>query len=176
MWLTTDLTYSFQPYPSLVWIIEVWTHCYFIEQQERKAFRASVGPMIWRFGGGQMTSLLHLFTLWSDGYCFFIHALDLWAQGQPLRWRKRRDQLLSALDMTGPDMQWEPWRHCCTTGKQSLKNSLCIQREEGPERLVTLPEVIQHLKVMLHWRREEKVTTEDELVGWHHRRDGREFE
>ena len=26
------------------------------------------------------------------------------------------------------------------------------------------------------WRREEKGTTEDEMVGWHHRRDGREFE
>ena len=27
-----------------------------------------------------------------------------------------------------------------------------------------------------HWRREEKGMTEDEMVGWHHRLDGREFE
>ena len=27
-----------------------------------------------------------------------------------------------------------------------------------------------------YWRREEKVTTEDEMVGWHHRLDGHEFE
>ena len=26
------------------------------------------------------------------------------------------------------------------------------------------------------WRQEEKETTEDEMVGWHHRRDGHEFE
>ena len=26
------------------------------------------------------------------------------------------------------------------------------------------------------WRWEEKGTTEDEMVGWHHRRDGNEFE
>ena len=26
------------------------------------------------------------------------------------------------------------------------------------------------------WRQEEKGTTEDEMVGWHHRLDGREFE
>ena len=26
------------------------------------------------------------------------------------------------------------------------------------------------------WRREEKGTTEDEMVGWHHRSDGHEFE
>ena len=26
------------------------------------------------------------------------------------------------------------------------------------------------------WRQEEKVTTEDEMVGWHHRLDGHEFE
>jgi len=26
------------------------------------------------------------------------------------------------------------------------------------------------------WRQEEKGTTEDEMVGWHHRFDGREFE
>ena len=26
------------------------------------------------------------------------------------------------------------------------------------------------------WRREEKGTIEDEMVGWHHRRDGHEFE
>ena len=25
------------------------------------------------------------------------------------------------------------------------------------------------------WRREEKGTTEDEMVGWHHRLDGHEF-
>ena len=26
------------------------------------------------------------------------------------------------------------------------------------------------------WRREEKGTTEDEMVGWHHQLDGHEFE
>ena len=26
------------------------------------------------------------------------------------------------------------------------------------------------------WRKEEKGTTEDDMVGWHHRLDGREFE
>ena len=26
------------------------------------------------------------------------------------------------------------------------------------------------------WRREEKGTTEDEMAGWHHQRDGHEFE
>ena len=26
------------------------------------------------------------------------------------------------------------------------------------------------------WRQEEKGMTEDEMVGWHHQRDGREFE
>ena len=26
------------------------------------------------------------------------------------------------------------------------------------------------------WRQEEKETTEDEMVGWHHHRDGHEFE
>ena len=26
------------------------------------------------------------------------------------------------------------------------------------------------------WRQEEKGTTEDEMAGWHHRLDGREFE
>ena len=27
-----------------------------------------------------------------------------------------------------------------------------------------------------HWRQEEKGTTEDEMVGWHHRLDGHGFE
>ena len=27
-----------------------------------------------------------------------------------------------------------------------------------------------------HWGQEEKGTTEDEMAGWHHRLDGREFE
>ena len=27
-----------------------------------------------------------------------------------------------------------------------------------------------------HWEQEEKGTTEDEMAGWHHRLDGREFE
>ena len=29
---------------------------------------------------------------------------------------------------------------------------------------------------MKDWRQEEKGTTEDEMVGWHHRLDGHEFE
>jgi len=30
--------------------------------------------------------------------------------------------------------------------------------------------------VCLFWRQEEKGMTEDEMAGWHHRLDGREFE
>ena len=45
--------------------------------------------------------------------------------------------------------------------------------------LATWCEELTHLKRLWcweDWRREEKGTTEDEMVGWHHRLNGHEFE
>ena len=51
-----------------------------------------------------------------------------------------------------------------------------------PSKLIQTFVRIQFLVVVVlrsqfpYWRHEEKGTTEDEMVGWHHRLDGHEFE
>ena len=35
---------------------------------------------------------------------------------------------------------------------------------------------LEKTRMLRDWRQEEKVTTEDEMVGWHHRLDEHEFE
>ena len=44
--------------------------------------------------------------------------------------------------------------------------------------LIFLPAILIHKSVVngRDWGQEEKGTTEDEMAGWHHRLDGREFE
>ena len=42
----------------------------------------------------------------------------------------------------------------------------------GPQRVASL----KMTDAGRDWRQEEKGTTEDEMVGWHHQLDGHEFE
>ena len=52
-------------------------------------------------------------------------------------------------------------------------------KAETPVTLATSYEELTHWKrLMLRgiWGQEEKRMTEDEMAGWHHRLDGREFE
>ena len=75
----------------------------------------------------------------------------------------------------------------------SLKNNQSILKEVSPEYSLEGPMLKLKLQYFGHlmqrsdsleknpdgvkdWRQEEKGTTEDEMVGWHHWRDGREFE
>ena len=47
---------------------------------------------------------------------------------------------------------------------------------EAETPILSPPDVKKDPDARKNWRREEKGTTEDEMVGWHHRLNGHEFE
>ena len=59
--------------------------------------------------------------------------------------------------------------HCCY--KKMAINSRKLQNME-----MYLGYVLVYIDIGRDWGQEEKGTTEDEIAGWHHRLDGREFE
>ena len=72
-------------------------------------------------------------------------------------------------------------------GNQSWMNIQSVLNEYGrtdaeAETLILWPPDVKNWLIWKDpdagkdWRREEKGTTEDEIVGWHHRYDGHEFE
>ena len=97
-------------------------------------------------------------------YCWRIDAFELWCWRRLLRvpWTARRSNqsILKEIDPEYPlkglilklklQLLWPP----------DVKNWL-IGKDPDARK---------------YWRQEEREMTEDELVGWHHRLDGREFE
>ena len=59
---------------------------------------------------------------------------------------------------------------------EDLKSFLNIHWKDWSWNSNTLATWCEELTNWKDWRREEKGTTEDEMVGWHHQRDGHEFE
>ena len=76
---------------------------------------------------------------------------------------------------------WPAWR---SIGQSWRKSVLNIHWKDwfwswSSNTLATWCEELTHLKRLWCWERlkeEQKVTTEDEMVGWHHWLDGHEFE
>ena len=82
------------------------------------------------------------------------------------------------------------WRRLLSVPWNARRSSQSILKEINPE--YSLEGLMLKLKLQYfghvmwrtgkdpdagkHWRREEKGTTEDEMVGWHHQLDGHEFE
>ena len=96
--------------------------------------------------------------------CWRIDAFELWRWKRLLRvpWTARRSKPVHP------------------KGNQSW---IFIERTdvEAETPILCLPDVKNRLigkdpDARKGWRREEKGTTEDEMVGWHHRLDGHEFE
>ena len=96
--------------------------------------------------------------------CWRIDAFELWHWKRLLRvpWTARRSKPVHP------------------KGNQSW---IFIERTdvEAETPILCLPDVKNRLigkdpDARKGWRREEKGTTEDEMVGWHHRLDGHEFE
>ena len=64
----------------------------------------------------------------------------------------------------------------------SLEKTLMLggiggRRRRGRQRMRLLDGITDLMDLSLRdWGQEEKGTTEDEIAGWHHRLDGREFE
>ena len=66
----------------------------------------------------------------------------------------------------------------CDVGEDSWE-SLGLQEDPNSSTLATSCKELTHWKRLWCWRdwsQEEKGTIEDEMPGWHHRLDGREFE
>ena len=75
----------------------------------------------------------------------------------------------------GPSLDWQPQHHCLTSNcKQVGPCSLIWQAFQ----VILMPTQfkIETLKNLKDRRQEEKGITECEMVGWHHRFDGHEFE
>ena len=85
--------------------------------------------------------------------CWRIDAFELWCWRRLLRvpWTARRSNQ-SILKETSLDVHWKNW----CWGWNS--NTLATSCEE-----------------LTHWGQEEKGTTEDEMVGWHHQLNACEF-
>ena len=93
-----------------------------------------------------------------------IYAFELWCWRRFLRvpWTARRSNQ-SILKEISPEISLEG---------RMLKQKLqyfghLMQRDDSLEKTLMLGGI---------WGQEEKGTTEDEMVGWHHRLDGRESE
>ena len=91
--------------------------------------------------------------------CQRINAFELWCWRRLLRvtWTARRSNQ-SILKEISPEYSME--RLILKLERQSFGH---LMRRKDPD-------------ARKDGRREEKGTTEDEMVGWHHRLDGREFE
>ena len=108
---------------------------------------------------------LYSFTHWMRS--IFTHpmgwyAFELWCWRRLLRvpWTARRSKL-SFLKEVSPGCSWKVW--CWSWNSNTL---------------ATWCEELTHWKdcdAGKDWGQEEKGTTEDELVGWHHQLNGREF-
>ena len=88
-------------------------------------------------------------------------AFELWCWRRLLRvpWTSRRSNQ-SVLKETSPDFRWKDWSWSSNT-------------------LATWSKELTHWKdpdAGEDWGQEEKGTTEDEMVGWHHWLNGHEFE
>ena len=90
-------------------------------------------------------------------------------------WRKLSAEELMLLNCGVREDSWE------SLGLQRDPNSLSSRRSEAETPILWPP----HVKSWLigkdpdagrDWEQEEKGTTEDEMAGWHHRLNGREFE
>ena len=92
-----------------------------------------------------------------------IDAFELWCWGILLRvpWTARRSNQ-SILKEISPGVHWKDWSKAETLvlWPRYVKSWL-IGKDSDAGR---------------YWGQEEKGTTEDEMAGWHHRLDGREFE
>ena len=93
---------------------------------------------------------------------WWIDAFDLWCWRGLLRvpWAARRSS--QSYRKSVLNIYWKDW---CWSWSS---NTLATWYEEWL--------IGKDPDVGKDWRREEKGTTEDEMVGWHHRLDGREFE
>ena len=93
-----------------------------------------------------------------------IDAFELWCWRRLLRvpWTARRLNQ-SVLKEINPNIHWKNW---CWSWSSNILATWCKE--------------LTHWKRPWCWkkngRQKEKGTTEDEIVGWHHRFDGREFE
>ena len=95
--------------------------------------------------------------------CRSIDAFELWCWRRLLRipWTARRSNQ-SILKEISPEYSWKDW--CWSWNSNTL---------------ATWCEELTHLKkpdAGKDWRWEEKGMTEDEMVGWHHRLNGHEFD
>ena len=96
--------------------------------------------------------------------CQRIDAFELWCWRRLLRvpWTARRSNQ-SILKETSPGISLEGMML-----KLKLQYfGLLMRRVDSLEKTLMLGGI---------WGQEEKGTTEDEMAGWHHRLDGREFE
>ena len=99
-----------------------------------------------------------------EGYALKNDAFELWGWGRLLRvpWTARRSNQ-SILKEINPEYSLEG----------------LMVGAEAP--ILWLPDVNSQLigkdpDAGKDWRQEEKVTTEDEMIGWHHQLNGHEFE
>ena len=92
-----------------------------------------------------------------------IDAFEVWCWRRLFRvpWTARRSNQ-SVLKEISPNIHWKDWYWSwnSSTLATNAKNWLVRKDPEAGK----------------DWRQEEKGITEDEMVGWHHRRDGHEFE
>ena len=92
-----------------------------------------------------------------------INAFELWCWRRLSRvlWMARRSNQ-SILNEVSPDIHWRDW---CWSWSSIFwppdANSWLVGKDRDAGK---------------DWRWEEKGTTEDEMVGWHHQLDGHEFE
>ena len=96
--------------------------------------------------------------------CWKIDAFSLWCWRRLLRvhWTARRSNQ-SVLKEISPEYSWE-----------GLMLKLKLQYFDPPD--VKNWFIGKDPDARKDWRQEEKGTTEDGMVGWHHRLDGHEFE
>ena len=93
-----------------------------------------------------------------------IDAFELWCWRRLLRvsWTARRSKQSILKEISPDHSNWKDW--CWSWNSNTLttdaKNWLFLKDPDGGK----------------NWRWEEKGTTEDEMVGWHHWLDGHEFE
>ena len=95
--------------------------------------------------------------------CQRTDAFELWCWRRLLRvpWTARRLNQ-SILKDINPDIHWKDW---CWSWSSNTLATWCKE-----------PTHWKRPWCWESWRQEEKAMTEDEMVGWHHRLDGYEFE
>ena len=91
-----------------------------------------------------------------------IDAFELWCWRRLLRvpWIARRSNQ-SILKDISPEYSLE---------------GLMLKLKLQFEHLMQRTDLLEKTLMLRDWRQEEKGTIEDEIVGWHHRLDGHEFE